>query len=235
MGYDPEVSNFVLEVTYRYGETPPGNVDDGLAWVKIKSRAVYNALADQRTGSHDVDMREVEVASPGQPSYVFHVIGEDPDPDVGPIASVCININGSEAHLPAVLTLWVDALGLLEIDRGEDFITLSAGSSSPTIRLRLLPAGQCVKRGSSLSLACSTEELSSAHEALRAAGFRVEISPSDDAPRASVMEDPDGHRINLLVEDVFNAAVHNPDDTAPQRLNESIAKDSKMDWFKPTH
>jgi hypothetical protein len=39
-------------------------------------------------------------------------------------------------------------VGLLEVDRGDDFIVLSAGAEQATLRLAALPAGQQLSRGS---------------------------------------------------------------------------------------
>ena len=51
------------------------------------------------------------------------MLNEDPDPAVGALASACLHV----ADLPRALAWWCDGLGLLEVDRGDDFAVLSAG------------------------------------------------------------------------------------------------------------
>lgn len=49
------------------------------------------------------------------------------------------------AHCAAAF--WADVLGMLEIDKGDDFVVLSSGVDQATLRLVQLPAGTPVDHG----------------------------------------------------------------------------------------
>ena len=51
------------------------------------------------------------------------VLNEEPDAEVGALASLCLAV----ADLGASLAFYCDALGLLEVDRGDEFVVLAAG------------------------------------------------------------------------------------------------------------
>ncbi|KAL4519549.1 hypothetical protein Ndes2437A_g07741 [Nannochloris sp. 'desiccata'] len=149
IGYGPEDTNFVLELTYTYG-IKSYEVGNDLGYIKIKSRSAYNLISERGLG-RQLEMRTIEVKSPVE-GYRFRVVGEDPAPDVGSIASVCLHVT----DLKDSLAFWVDTLGFLEIDRGdgegsnglhgtggggngdgegEIFATLSCAATSATLRL----------------------------------------------------------------------------------------------------
>lgn len=237
MGYGPEDSHFVLELTYTYG-IKEYDVGNDLDYIKIKSRAVYNALTEQKLGK-EVEMRTIEVKSPPE-GYTFRVLGEDPDPEVGPLASICLNVT----DLATSLAFWVDILGLLEIDRGtmeegDEFVTLSSDATDATLRLHQLPHGQRLRRGTGygrIAFSCAAAELESMQAAVRKSGFRV-ITPLvtlDTPGKASVqvviLADPDGHEVCLVGDEAFRE-LSKVDEAAPQLLGEAIAKDSSREWF----
>lgn len=57
------------------------------------------------------------------PSHCRRVLNEDPDEQVGALASVCL----AAADLGASVAFYADCLGMLEVDRGDDFAVLAAG------------------------------------------------------------------------------------------------------------
>jgi catechol 2,3-dioxygenase-like lactoylglutathione lyase family enzyme len=255
IGYGPEDKNFVLELTYTYG-IKSYEVGNDLGYIKIKSRSAYNLLVERGLG-RQLEIRTIEVKSPVE-NYHFRVVGEDPAPDVGPIASVCLHVT----DLKKSLVFWVDTLGFLEIDRGdgegnnglntssggdgnsddggETFATLSCAATSATLRLVQLRHGEKLRRGTGygrLALACRTEDLEQLQENVSSAGFVVQTplvsldTPGKATVHVVIVADPDGHEVCLVGDEAFRK-LSKEDEAAPQLLGEAIAKDSSKEWFE---
>lgn len=233
IGCGPEDSNFVLEITYTYA-VKSYDVGNDLAYIKIKSRSAYNVLAEQGLGKQ-LDMREIEVQSPGE-GYHFRVVGEDPPLDVGPVSSICLHVTDLQASLP----FWVDTLGFLEIDSGDNWVTLSCSAKSATLRLKQLTHGEKLHRGTGygrLALACPTADLEQLQESVQEAGFTVQTplvileTPGKASVQVVILADPDGHEVCLVGDEAFRR-LSRQDESAPQLLGEAIAKDSSKEWFE---
>ena len=245
IGYGPEDSNFVLELTYTYS-VKSYDVGNDLHFIKIKSRSAYNTLVENIQGNQ-VDMRAIEVASPGE-GYRFLVVGEDAPSDVGPLTSICLNVTDIELSL----AFWVDILGFLEIDRGEGLVVLSCSASSATLRLRQLTHGEQLRRGNGfgrLALAVPAEELGVLQDRVKESGDSsgsgnnsgargqvvtelVELeTPGKASVTVVILADPDGHEVCLVGEEGFSR-LSKVDENAPKLLGEAIAKDTSNDWFE---
>jgi catechol 2,3-dioxygenase-like lactoylglutathione lyase family enzyme len=255
IGYGPEDTNFVLELTYTY-DVKNYDVGNDLGYIKIKSRPAYNLLVELGLG-RQLEMRTIEVKSPGE-GYTFRVVGEDPAPDVGPVASVCLHVT----DLKKSLEFWVDTLGFLEIDRGdgesttdgnpvsggnsngdgagEIFATLSCAATSATLRLVQLRHGEKLHRGTGygrIAFACPTEDLEQLQESVKSAGFEVQTplvaldTPGKATVHVVILADPDGHEVCLVGDEAFRK-LSKEDEEAPQLLGEAIAKDSSKEWFE---
>lgn len=254
IGYGPEDSNFVLELLYKY-DVESYEFGNDLEWIKIRSRSVYRTLVDGASGVQVTEvpdsMRALVVISPIE-GFPFRIIGEDCDPKVGPISSICINVTKLSKSLEA----WVDGLGLLEVDHGfgedhglgatapvesednnpeEPWATLSCGANNATIRLKELPSGHVLKRGSGygrIAFSLPTSELSDTAERCVAYGFKIHTPLETfgaNGVSLIVLSDPDGHEVCLIGEENFEV-ISKIDERAPQLLGEAIARDGG-DWF----
>jgi catechol 2,3-dioxygenase-like lactoylglutathione lyase family enzyme len=254
LGYGPEDTNFVLELTYTYGQKSY-DVGNDLGYIKIRSRSVYNLLVEKGLG-RQLEMRTIEVKSPGE-NYHFRVVGEDAAPDVGPIASVCLHVT----DLKKSLKFWVDTLGFLEIDRGdgegnnataggggsgnnngegEIFATLSCAATSATLRLVQLRHGEKLHRGTGygrIAFSCPAEDLETIQEQVETAKFTVLTplialdTPGKATVHVVILADPDGHEVCFVGDEAFRK-LSKEDENAPQLLGEAIAKDSSIEWFE---
>ena len=259
MGYGPEDSNFVLEITYTYN-IKTYEFGNDLAWIKIRSRSVFNTLSEGITGVQVTEvpnsMRTLVATSPVE-GFSFRVIGEDCDPDVGPISSICLHVSSLSKSLEA----WVDGLGLLEVDHGfgedhgiaatapvesednrpdESWTSLSCGAKHATIRLKELPKGQALRRGTGygrLAFSVPTEQLNDVADRCLQHGFKIHTSlvtletPGKADVDVVILSDPDGHEVCLVGEEGF-VELSKVDETAPQLLGEAIARDGSNDWFR---
>ena len=233
MGYGPEDSNFVLGVLYNYGDSQYTHSND-LGYLKIKSRAAYAALTERRLGGQEVDLRTIELRSPGE-GYTFRVVGEDPDPAVGELASLCLNVT----ELERSLEFWSHGLGLLEVDRGDDFATLSCGADCATVRLHQLPHHERLVRGTAhgrVAFSCPAADLEGLQDAVRAEGHTVAAplalmpTPGKASVPILILADPDGHEVCVVGDEAFRGASQRDDD-APQKLAEALAAETGRDWL----
>lgn len=196
LGYGPEDTNFVLELTYNYG-VHMYHAGNDLCWIKIKSRPVFETALEKGIGK-EVDMRLLEVKSPS--GATFRIVDEDPAPDCGPLSSISLHVT----DLAKSQEFWCDAVGLLEVDRGDDFIVLSAGAAQATLRLAALPAGQQLSRGSGygrLALGVLVDDLAPLQGELAQRGHSVLTplvtleTPGKATVQVVIAADPDGHEV----------------------------------------
>eukprot|EP00887_Chlorella_sp_A99_P000714 scaffold5.g714.t1 len=242
LGYGDEDHNCVLELTYNYTvrHYQPSN---DLQYIKIKSRSVFKTLMDKELG-HDVELHLREVKAPE--GWTFRVVNDDPNPDVGPIASLALNVSS----LARAEAFWIDTLGFLEVDRGADYIVCTTGPSAATLRLTQLPLGQALSRGTGygrIAFSCPAEQLAGLQEEVAASNAGSVVTPllSLDTPgkatvQVVILADSDGHEVCFVGDEAFRRGagraggareLSRVDELAQQKLAESIAKDESSEWF----
>lgn len=231
MGYDSEDSSFVLELTYNY-DVKGYRLGNDHVFFKIRNRVAYNNLEEQGLGS-EIAFNVREVRSPD--GHVFRVLNEDPT-DSGYLASVCL----AATDLERSVAYWADALGFLEVDRGDDFAVLSAGAGQATLRLTQLPAGTALDRGTGygrIAFSCPAADLAPLQEEVQARGYRVLTplvsleTPGKAAVQVVILADPDGHEICFVGDEAFRQ-LSVPDDNAPTLLQRSISLDGSREWLE---
>lgn len=230
MGFDSEDTSFVLELTYNYS-VASYRLGNDFGYCKVRNRVAFSMLEEQGLG-HEVAFNVREVNSPD--GHTFRVLNEDPDEQVGSLASLCLHVTDIDRSL----AFWADVLGLLEIDKGDDFVVLSSGIDQATLRLKQLPAGTALDRGSGygrLAFSCPTGELPALQEEVQGRGHKV-LTPlvSLDTPgKASVqvviLADPDGHEICFVGDEEFRE-LSRVDEDAPQKLTQAMARDTSREW-----
>lgn len=232
LGYGDEDHNCVLELTYNYTvrHYQPSN---DLQYIKIKSHSVFKTLMDKELG-HDVELHLREVKAPE--GWTFRVVNDDPNPDVGPIASLALNVSS----LARAEAFWIDTLGFLEVDRGADYIVCTTGPSAATLRLTQLPLGQALSRGTGygrIAFSCPAEQLAGLQEEVAASNAGSVVTPllSLDTPgkatvQVVILADSDGHEVCFVGDEAFRE-LSRVDELAQQKLAESIAKDESSEWF----
>ena len=249
MGYGPEDSNFVLQVVYTLENNTSVDATDALQWFQIRSRVVYASLVESNAGE-SVDVREIMIVSPGN-GYTFYVVGEDPDLNVGPLEMVCLNVTDIEKSLK----FYTEVLGLLEVDKGDDYMTLSCGYLN-TFSLRLQKSNShttpshTINHKSSrynIALSLSNEEMSDMQTRIAAA--KISFTEARDSLfvndiqtmgqksttpagllHAIEIEDPDRIRIVMVTDEPFRK-LSQVDEAAPQRLEKEMAKAWHKEWF----
>lgn len=231
MGYDSEDKAFVLELTYNYG-IAAYRLGNDFGYLKIRNRVAFATLEEQGLGQ-EVEFNVREVRSPD--GHTFRVVNEDPSEDVGSLCSLCLHVT----DLGRSLAFWADTLGLLEIDRGDDFAVLSSGVDQATLRLRQLPAGTSIDHGTGygrVAFSCPAADLRPLQEEVAVQCHRV-LTPlvSLDTPgkatvQVVILADPDGHEICFVGDEAFRQ-LSQPDDDAPTALSQAMARDGSREWL----
>ncbi|KAL4425502.1 hypothetical protein ABPG75_009518 [Micractinium tetrahymenae] len=231
MGYDSEDKAFVLQLTYNYG-VAAYRLGNDFGYLKVRNRVAYKALEEQSLGQ-EVEFNVREVRSPD--GHIFRVLNEDPNEEVGSLCSLCLHV----ADINRSLAFWADALGFLEIDKGDEFVVLSSGVDQATLRLKQLPAGTRIDHGTGygrIAFSCPAADLRPLQEEAAARGYRV-LTPlvSLDTPgkatvQVVILADPDGHEICFVGDEGFRQ-LSQVDDNAPTALNQAMARDGSREWL----
>ncbi|EFN57800.1 hypothetical protein CHLNCDRAFT_20875 [Chlorella variabilis] len=227
MGYAAEDTSFVLELAYNYGVSFYKHGND-FGFLKVRNRVAYASLEEQGLGQ-EVEFNVREVASPD--GHTFRVLNEDPT-DVGCLSSLCLAVTDIDKSI----AFWADVLGMLEIDKGDDFVVLSSGVDQATLRLVQLPAGTPVDHGTGggrVAYSFPAADLKPLQVLARGYTVLTPLVSLDTPGKATVqvviLADPDGHEVCFVGDEAFRE-LSRVDDNAPQLLTQAIAKDTSREW-----
>uniref|UniRef100_A0A182MGT4 VOC domain-containing protein n=1 Tax=Anopheles culicifacies TaxID=139723 RepID=A0A182MGT4_9DIPT len=234
IGYGPEASHFVIELTYNYGvkEYALGNDFAGLT---IAGSGIL-----ERAREHGYP---VEDGTTDQPSllrspdgYRVYVVPEAATASYAdPVQRVALNVT----DLARSRHYWADTLTMVPIGNGTDpnRVELSYDQGKFVLELRQLDAGQALNRAKAygrIAFAVPYDVQPRIDELIRKADGTI-LTPliSLDTPgkatvRVIILADPDGHEICFVDEEGFSAlSALDPDSNAA--LDKYIAKDPFQD------
>lgn len=229
VGYGPEDSHFVVELTYNYGVGSYKLGNDFLG-LTIQSRE-----AIQRARSHDWPITEEAgchvVRAPG--GYKFFLLDAPQPTDKDPVQSVTL---GSSNLLRSV-EYWNSQLGMTLFSRTDDEVTLGYGEGQA--RLRLKTVGGAVDHAKAfgrIAFSCPAAELPTLQAAVKeAAGTILTPLVSLDTPgkatvQVVILGDPDGHEICFVGDETFRE-LSQVDPKGQQLLDDAMAADKSDEWF----
>ncbi|GFH11030.1 VOC domain-containing protein [Haematococcus lacustris] len=242
VGYGPEDSQFVLELTYNY-EVKEYQQGNDFQHIRLDSQQACSlALLPGLVAGGGPGLR---VESPG--GYSFLVA----DADVAPGSSVITELCLAVSSLDASLAYWRDFLGFHLLpppgsshdapsSQAAGEAVLSCGSGQAVLRLRQLqPPGTAVERGTAFGrVAFSTPGhlLQQLEADVKAAGYTVHTpyvsldTPGKASVQVVILQDPDGHEICFVGEEGFRE-LSQVDPKADQLLEEAVAADKSAEWL----
>jgi len=232
VGYGPEDSHFVVELTYNYniGQYKRGNDFQGIT---IQSS---EALARAKATSwpvEDVQGTKMVRAPDGYPFYIVDL----PQPvDSDPVVSVAISASSPTRSL----TFWASQLGL-------DLLSGSPGSTSlrfpggAALVLVATPSGAPVdhaKAAGRIAFSCPAAELPRIESAVKAAWGEKAIltslvsldTPGKATVQVVILADPDGQEICFVGDEAFRE-LSQVDPEADNLLDAALAGDKSNEWF----
>ncbi|XP_053678096.1 glyoxalase domain-containing protein 4 [Anopheles nili] len=228
IGYGPEASHFVIELTYNYGvkEYALGN---DFAGITIRSTEIV-----ERARTHGYPVEEgasgqhATLVSPD--GYRVFVLPESVQPGADPVQRVGLHVTDLERSR----RYWADTLTMAPVaGASTDALQLSYDQGKFVLELRQLAAGKALDRAKAygrIAFAVPHAEQPRIDELVRAAGGTV-LTPliSLDTPgkatvRVIILADPDGHEICFVDEEGFSElSALDPESNAA--LDKYIAKD----------
>ncbi|XP_017151310.1 glyoxalase 1-like [Drosophila miranda] len=224
VGYGPESSHFVIELTYNYGVTSyeMGNDFGGVTIhsTEILPRAAQHSYPIEKTdGGH-------LLTSPD--GYKFHVIDQAAtEADADPVQSVELRVT----NLAASRQYWEQVLRMQPLAENKQSVWLTYDVKQASLELTQTPDPiNRAKAYGRIAFAVPAATQQPLHEAVVAAGGTVLKSPitletpGKPAVTVLILADPDGHEICFVDEEGFSQLSQEEPD-GDQRLEKYLAKD----------
>ncbi|XP_052850235.1 glyoxalase domain-containing protein 4 [Drosophila gunungcola] len=225
VGYGPESSHFVIELTYNYGVSSYEMGND-FGGVVIHSKDILSRAAE-----HSYPVKQVAgragslLTSPD--GYKFFVIDDQPPANSDPVQSVELNVS----DLKKSRKYWHDLLRMNVLEESEGSLRLSYGGEQASLQITQIaePLNRAKAYGR-IAFAIPTAQQPPLEEAVKAAGGAILTplitldTPGKATVSVVILGDPDGHEICFVDEEGFGALSQVEPDGA-QRLDNYIGKD----------
>nr|CAD7404372.1 unnamed protein product [Timema cristinae] len=202
IGYGPEDTHFVLELTYNYGINSY-ELGNDFRGITIRSKQAINKAKEVGWPLKNED-GQVVLEAPG--GYKFFLIDDLQPIDKDPIEKVSLNIS----NLQRSLDYWNKLLGLKIYEKSEKSVLL--GFSNNQTKLELYDIGQKVNRAKAfgrIAFSIPFDEQPKLSEKVETAKEKI-LTPliSLDTPgkatvRVLILADPDGHEICFVDDENF--------------------------------
>ncbi|CAG2057593.1 unnamed protein product [Timema podura] len=202
IGYGPEDTHFVLELTYNYGINSY-ELGNDFRGITIRSKQAIDKAKEVGWPLKNED-GQVVLEAPG--GYKFFLIDDLQPLDKDPIEKVSLNIS----NLQRSLDYWNKLLGLKIYEKSEKSVLL--GFSNNQTKLELYDIGQKVNRAKAfgrIAFSIPFDEQPKLSEKVEAAKEKI-LTPliSLDTPgkatvRVLILADPDGHEICFVDDENF--------------------------------
>nr|ADG64912.1 hypothetical protein GA25437 [Drosophila pseudoobscura] len=224
VGYGPESSHFVIELTYNYGVTSyeMGNDFGGVTIhsTEILPRAVQH--------SYPIDKTEGGSLLTSPDGYKFLVIDQAaPTADADPVQSVELHVS----NLAASRQYWEQLLRMQPLAENKQSVRLSYVGKQASLQLtQILDPINRAKAYGRIAFAVPSATQPPLYEAVKAAGGTILKSlitletPGKATVSVLILADPDGHEICFVDEEGFSQLSQVEPD-GEQRLDKYIAKD----------
>ncbi|XP_022209194.1 glyoxalase domain-containing protein 4 [Drosophila obscura] len=222
VGYGPESSHFVIELTYNYGVTSYEMGND-FGGVTIHSTEILSRAAQHSYPIEKADGNGSLLTSPD--GYKFYVIEQAANSD--PVQSVELHVS----DLATSRQYWQQLLQMQPVAETKQTLWLSYGGLQAALQLTQIsdPINRAKAYGR-IAFAVPSATQPPLHEAVKAAGGTVlkPLITLDTPGKATVsvliLADPDGHEICFVDEEGFSQLSQVEPD-GEQRLDKYIAKD----------
>nr|ADG64911.1 hypothetical protein GA25437 [Drosophila pseudoobscura] len=224
VGYGPESSHFVIELTYNYGVTSYEMGND-FGGVTIHSTEILPRAAQH---SYPIDKTEGGSLLTSPDGYKFLVIDQAaPTADADPVQSVELHVS----NLVASRQYWEQLLRLQPLAENKQSVRLSYGGKQASLQLtQILDPINRAKAYGRIAFAVPSATQPPLYEAVKAAGGTILKSlitletPGKATVSVLILADPDGHEICFVDEEGFSQLSQVEPD-GEQRLDKYIAKD----------
>lgn len=236
IGYGPEDTHFVLELTYNYG-VEGYRLGNDLNHIAIESCAAYaNLTSPNNTYPYtqvESSKNVVEAKAPDGYKFLIGKCTSCPS-----CASRITDVSVNVTSLPASLEYWRNVLGMSVYSQTADKAALAFASDQA--KLELVQSKQRIEHltaSGRIAFACLWDDQETIRDAVKALPVGrilndlTELStPGKAAVRVLILLDPDDYEICFVGDEGFRA-LSQFDPGADKALNDFIAKDKSNEWF----
>lgn len=221
IGYGPESSNFVFELTYNYG-VKSYEMGNDFGGVTIHSKDILSKAAEH---SYPVSKQGDQNVLTSPDGYKFYVVEKAPSSD--PVQQVELHVS----DLTASRKYWHDLLKMNKLDENEESLLLSYGEPQTSLRLTLLKEKMDrAKAYGRIAFEIPGSVQQPLFEAVQAAGgtilkplIQLE-TPGKATVSVIILADPDDHEICFVDKEGFTE-LSQADPEAADQLDKYIRKD----------
>ncbi|KAJ8722573.1 hypothetical protein PYW07_003753 [Mythimna separata] len=202
VGYGPEDTHFVVELTYNYGITHYETGNDFIGLTVQSSESLKRAAANNWPIKEQNGLKYVE--APG--GYKFFIVDKPQPVDRDPVVKVSL----ASSNLEKSIAYWNGLLSLKIFEKTTKTVTLGFGDQQA--KLELVEIGEPVNRAKAygrIAFSCPFEEQPIIDQKIQAAKGTI-LTPliSLDTPgkatvRVIILADPDGHEICFVDDESF--------------------------------
>lgn len=225
IGYGPEDTHFVIELTYNYGikEYETGN--------DFKAITIRSKDAIERAHANGWPVLEENgkfvMQAPG--GYKYHIVNEQQPANADPVEKVTL----SSSNLERTIAYWKDILGLQIFDRNDKSVLM--GYSNDQTKLEFEDIGTEVNHAKAygrIAFSVPFTEQPAIQKAIKESGNKILTdlitldTPGKASVRVIILADPDGHEICFVDDEGFRQ-LSVPDYPSEAILNKYIKKEAE--------
>ncbi|XP_036344175.1 glyoxalase domain-containing protein 4-like isoform X1 [Rhagoletis pomonella] len=227
IGYGPESTHFVIELTYNYG-VKSYELGNDFGGITIKSKEV---LERARSENYPVSEEEGQHVLTSPDGYKFFIIEEPQPQDADPVLNVTLH----SSDLARSKHYWNELLKMNIVDESSDIITLSYGQNQAALRLKQLtePLNRAKAYGR-IAFAVPLNVQPTIDAIIKEANGTILTplitldTPGKATVRVIILADPDGHEICFVDEEGFSE-LSQVEEKGDQNLTKYITKDPFQD------
>lgn len=202
IGYGPEDTHFVIELTYNYGIKGYETGNDFRA-ITIRSKDIIERARANNWPVHEENGKFVMEAPGG---YKYHVINEQRPTDSDPVEKVTL----SSSNLERTIAYWNDILGLKIFDQKNKSVLM--GYSEDQAKLEFEDIGTEVNHAKAygrIAFSVPLAEQPMIQKTIKESGNKILTdlitldTPGKASVRVIILADPDGHEICFVDDEGF--------------------------------
>lgn len=229
VGYGPEDTHFVLELTYNYG-VGSYKLGNDFRFIRIDFPEAYDRVTRGLWPTSSASNEYVEIEMPG--GYRFQIHNQLSQGD--PVRLVSL----SSSDLQRSVDYWSELCGMRMISRTSTEATLCFEQNQCHLKLVSIPTQ--VDHASAfgrIAFACPRDQLPTIQRLMddKKETILKRLISLDTPGKATVevviLADPDGHEICFVGDEAFRQ-LSQVDPTADQLLSEAILCDQSDEWFQ---
>lgn len=202
IGYGPEDTHFVVELTYNYGIKEYETGNDFRA-ITIRSKDIIERARANNWPIHEENGKLVMQAPGG---YKYYIINEKHSTDSDPVEKVTL----SSSNLERTIAYWKDILGLKIFDRKDKSVLM--GYSEDQAKLEFEDIGTEVNHAKAygrIAFSVPLSEQPMIQKTIKENGNKILTdlitldTPGKASVRVIILADPDGHEICFVDDEGF--------------------------------